>query len=153
VQLARDLAGTMFVDASPVSGALCYEVSSVDSLGKEGRKSLPACFVYAVESVPPPDLSKPERIAATLALHASPNPFNPSTRLSLALPASTWARLAVYDASGRRVALLHAGTLAAGTHHFDWAARGPQAHLHSGVYFARLDVPGRSLQQKLVLVK
>lgn len=86
----------------------------------------------------------------SIALHPNyPNPFNPSTTLSFALPAPAHARLAVYDVLGRRVALLVEEKLAAGLHERSWSADA----LPSGVYFARLDAGGRVLTRQLVLMK
>jgi hypothetical protein len=56
-----------------------------------------------------------------------PNPFNPSCRVELSLPAPGRVTLEVFDLLGRREALLHDGALAAGRHEFtldgaSWAA-------------------------------
>jgi hypothetical protein len=47
------------------------------------------------------------------------------------------ARLVVYDAAGREVALLLDGDVLAGRHEVHWSAPAKP-----GVYFARLDAPG-----------
>ena len=64
------------------------------------------------------------------------------------------ARLAIHDARGRLVAVLHDGNLAAGDHEVVWSGvdRGGR-RLGSGVYFARLEADGTAQTVKLMLVK
>ncbi|MEM6785870.1 MAG: serine hydrolase domain-containing protein, partial [Bacteroidota bacterium] len=54
--------------------------------------------------------------AATLALDTYPNPTLASATVAVTLPAATDVRAEVVDLLGRRVATLHDGPLAAGTH-------------------------------------
>lgn len=91
---------------------------------------------------------------AASALRAWPNPFNPSTRLDFTLPAAGPARLAVYDVAGRELALLHEGPLPAGPAGFAWDGRDAEGRaLPSGVYLARLSLPGAQRQAKLVMLR
>src|SRR5690606_14069587 len=63
------------------------------------------------------------------ALHpVYPNPFNPSAQIDFSLPAASHVTLTVYDALGRRVAVLADGMLAAGRH----SVRFDGANLPSG---------------------
>ena len=87
-----------------------------------------------------------------------PNPFNPSTKISFDLPASNLTlsgakslnvRLAVYDITGREVAVLVNEPLASGLHSIEFDA----SKLTSGIYFYRLDAGGFSESKKMVLVK
>ncbi|MCB2211904.1 T9SS type A sorting domain-containing protein [bacterium] len=79
-----------------------------------------------------------------------PNPFNPTTQLTFALPRPGHTSLVVYDATGREVVRLVDGALSAGTHRAMFDGTG----LASGVYFATLTGPNQQVQtQKLVLVK
>jgi hypothetical protein len=88
---------------------------------------------------------------AGLQLRAHPNPFASGVALELALERSSEVRLAIFDAAGRRVAELVNGQMAAGIHRLDWA-RTDQAgrRLASGAYYARLDLDGRQISQKLI---
>ncbi|MCK4237306.1 MAG: T9SS type A sorting domain-containing protein, partial [Candidatus Krumholzibacteria bacterium] len=80
---------------------------------------------------------------------ASPNPFNPVTRVTYYLPESRYIRLEVYDVSGRLVEVLAEGIKPAGENVADWNACG----VASGVYFYRL-VAGNFIEtKKFVLVK
>jgi len=83
-----------------------------------------------------------------------PNPFNPSTRIrySLARPASVL--LQIYDIEGALVRTLAEGIRAAGSHEVAWDGRNAAGDaLSSGVYFCRLEVPGRSEVRKMVLLR
>jgi surface protein len=83
--------------------------------------------------------------AATLKLSAPlitsvvmdnyPNPFNPSTNFTLALPTDQHVQISVYDLTGRKVATLHNGTLAGQiTHTFTFNG----SQLASGKYLVRV---------------
>ena len=81
--------------------------------------------------------------------NAYPNPFNPSTTLSFALPIDSEVSLSIYDLQGREVASLIDGNMEAGYHTAIW-----NADVHgSGVYFVKM-VAGEYVDtQKLMLVK
>ena len=96
--------------------------------------------------------------AVALALEAYPNPLAGSGTIRLRLPEAASAEVAVYDVLGRRVAVLHDGTLAAGDHAFGT----PSVRLTPGVYVvhARVSGPGaervlthRVLTQKLTVLR
>ena len=80
---------------------------------------------------------------------AHPNPFNPETRLNVALPEAGRISLIVYDITGREIARLMDGWYSAGYH--DVAFNG--AGLSSGVYFVRLNAGNIHHTQKLLLLK
>ncbi|MBM4119124.1 hypothetical protein FJ251_15580, partial [bacterium] len=87
--------------------------------------------------------------AAPVLAQNFPNPFNPSTRLMLSLPAgggSLPVAVSVHDVQGRRVALLYEGRLSGGERlSLDWDGRGTGGErLPSGVYFARARLGERS---------
>ncbi len=87
-------------------------------------------------------------------LAAVPNPFNPKTTLSFRLPAEQDVRLAIYDARGRLLDELLAGTLSAGEHQVVWEGQDRQGRsMPSGVYFYRLDTNQGPLTGKAVLLK
>jgi hypothetical protein len=84
-----------------------------------------------------------------LTLTAFPNPFNPTTNLDIAIPRSGPVRLAIYDITGREVAVLAAGNHPAGIQHlhFDGSAYA------TGLYFARVESYGATSTTKLMLLK
>jgi surface protein len=78
-----------------------------------------------------------------------PNPFNPTTVISYELPQSANVKLDVYDMTGRQVATLVNGQVAAGRHTVNFDA----SRLSSGVYLYRLQA-GSSIQtRKLTILK
>jgi choice-of-anchor B domain-containing protein len=97
------------------------------------------------------DEGGPEAPGTFALLPASPNPVRDGTttlRVALDQPAAA-ARVTVYDALGRPVAVLHEGALSAGTH----AVRFDAAGLPSGVYVARLEAAGRTAMQRVTVLR
>jgi hypothetical protein len=80
---------------------------------------------------------------------ATPNPFNPVTRIAYSLPVETRVRLVVYNVSGERVATLVDDVVAAGDHTAVWDARGAA----SGLYFYRFTAGTFGETRKLILLK
>jgi hypothetical protein len=80
---------------------------------------------------------------------AQPNPFNPSTQLSIHVTETGPASLKVYDLAGRQVATLLDGPLSAGTRQVQFQA----GSLPSGLYMAVLSAGGEVSTQKLLLLK
>ena len=83
-----------------------------------------------------------------------PNPFNPSTTLSFALPSDMPVTLDIYSARGMRVRRVLAEPRTAGVHHVVWD--GTDSHgrtVASGVYFYRLVTPEATLTDKVLLAK
>ena len=81
-----------------------------------------------------------------IALHGNyPNPFNPRTTISYALPAASQVDLRIYDLLGREVARLVSGEQAAGYHEAVWEA----GRFASGVYVYRMRVEGAEGQHTL----
>ncbi|MBM4116415.1 hypothetical protein FJ251_01550 [bacterium] len=99
-----------------------------------------------------PDADVPRALSLS---QNSPNPFNPSTTIRFGLPRPATVDLCVHDALGRRVATLIAGErLPAGYHEPRWLGKDAAGRaLASGVYFLRLEVEGRRLTRKMLLLK
>jgi pimeloyl-ACP methyl ester carboxylesterase len=76
----------------------------------------------------------------------APNPFRERTVVPFHLPAEGPVALAVFDALGRRVAVLVDAVLPAGAHHaaLDAAALAP------GVYLLRLDAAGQTTTRRVI---
>lgn len=91
----------------------------------------------------------PLRPAQAELLRASPNPFNPDTRLSYRLKAPGSVSLEVWDLTGRRVARLVEGEQSAGQHEVRFDA----SRLASGLYLALLETPEGRASCKLLLGK
>ena len=78
-----------------------------------------------------------------------PNPFNPSTEISFALPETAHVTLILYDLLGRTVATLADGPVAAGRHTVRWQA----SSYPSGLYLARLRVNDETLGHYMTLMR
>jgi hypothetical protein len=78
-----------------------------------------------------------------------PNPFNPTTTISFALPELAKINLSVYNVTGSLVAELINGYRGAGLHEVAFDA----SHLPSGVYLAHFSVGEFEQVKKLVLMK
>lgn len=97
----------------------------------------------------PPARSTTPAAPEAYAINCYPNPFNPTTTISIDLPEPGWVLLKVYNAIGQEVATLIEGYKEAGTHRaiFDGAG------LSSGIYFYRLDAEHVHATNSMVLEK
>jgi hypothetical protein len=83
---------------------------------------------------------------------AAPNPFATSTRVRFSVPRAGETRVAVYDAAGRRVAVLEDRSLAAGAWETAWDGRDERGlPLPTGLYLVRLNGEGFAASRKVVL--
>ena len=83
-----------------------------------------------------------------------PNPFNPRTTVSFALPAAGHVVVVVHDTRGREVARLLDETLAVGAHSVEWTGVDDGGRqLPSGTYFCRLTTPWGVETRKLSLIR
>jgi PA domain-containing protein/flagellar hook capping protein FlgD len=81
----------------------------------------------------------------------APNPFGGLTTVRLSLDHDGDADLAVFDLAGRKVASLHAGTLSAGPHSFDWRGSDDAGrHAPPGLYLVRLVAEGTVESARMV---
>ncbi len=80
---------------------------------------------------------------------AYPNPFNSALHVNVLLPRASQVRAVVYDVTGREVATLLQGGLAAGTHELAWNAAGAA----SGMYLLRVEADSEVRREKVLLVK
>jgi YVTN family beta-propeller protein len=95
-----------------------------------------------------------EAVETPVRLGCHPNPFNPKTTIEFYMPERGAIELAVYDVSGRRVALLEHGTMGAGEHRAEWDGRcSDGSAAATGVYFMRLRTQDGSKTVKAVLLK
>ncbi|MFH1735747.1 MAG: T9SS type A sorting domain-containing protein [bacterium] len=105
-------------------------------------------LVEALDSQEPGTPSQqPEKVS--LGVSNYPNPFNPSTNISLSLDNASPVQLAVYDLSGKLVTELFDGHLDAGSHDFLFSGKA----LPTGVYVYRAKVADRVLTGKALLIK
>ncbi len=79
----------------------------------------------------------------------SPNPFRNESTISYRLPEAGPVRLILEDVTGRQVRQLFDGRVDAGVHALDITADG----LASGVYYYRLQQPGRTERRACVVIR
>lgn len=82
---------------------------------------------------------------------SAPNPFRPSTVISLELPSGGTTRVEIYDPQGRLVKRLVNGWLPAGHHSVTWdGTNSSGSRTAAGVYFTRITANGVHAGQRLV---
>lgn len=94
--------------------------------------------------------------APSLYLGANrPNPFNPVTEISFAVPTpGQKVSLGIYDLSGRLVTMLINNRTVAGEQSITWnGTNGNGEPVSSGVYFSRLVAGDRNMARKMVLIR
>ena len=84
-----------------------------------------------------------------------PNPFNPTTVIRFSLPSEGLVILKVYDITGREVKTVLNEARTAGNYSTQWDGKNNAGnHISSGIYFYRLNIPGRFTQtKKMILLK
>ena len=78
-----------------------------------------------------------------------PNPFNPSSTISFALPTAELVKLNIFNITGQKVATLANEMMVRGTHEVTFDA----SALSSGVYMYSIEASNFTATKKLVLVK
>lgn len=167
--VAGDARFAVSAPASPIATAGTWTVSFDATAGGVGPASAELRIPVADEPLPGAIALDTLRISLTADVAANggveppptalrfappaPNPLRGVTRFAFDLPSEAPVSLAVYDASGRRVADLASGRWPAGRHQVDWDVRrmlgGRPA---AGLYFARFETPGLSRVARLVLL-
>jgi len=78
-----------------------------------------------------------------------PNPYNPSTVITYQIPHKSHVLLQVYDALGRKVAILENGNKETGKYSLDFNA----SSLSSGIYFYKLTAGAFTYTKQMVLLR
>lgn len=99
--------------------------------------------------LPEGTLVEPALPAPVLALSVHPNPARGFSLLRLDVPEAGRVKVSVFDALGRRVAVLHDGPLAAGSHTLRFEA----SDLPSGVYAVRASTEAGTVAQRITLLR
>lgn len=83
-----------------------------------------------------------------------PNPFNPETKITCFIPATSNITATIYDVNGSLIKNIYSGEISAGEHSFIWNGNnsgGTKAA--SGVYFFNISYKDKSYSHKILLVK
>ena len=112
-------------------------------------------FSWDLAAADAPDVPDGQATAARWSFSLPvPNPTSEGTRLRFELPSEGPVRLNLYDAAGRQVRGLVAGTLPAGAHEALWDGKNSEGHrVAAGVYWARLEATGRSEVRMITVVQ
>jgi hypothetical protein len=137
-------------DARLVLPVPASRLASVGVVIGNGNTAGPAVFwTLAVDTLPGPPSPPTARL-----LGIEPNPCNPVTWLTCAMTSRDDATLDIVDPSGRRVRRVWSGSLATGTHRFQWDGRDDAGRpAAAGVYVARLSTARGTQGRKLTLVR
>jgi len=150
VEEIADLADTGFSEDLTLIGSYYYHVRPVYSAG-EGAPS----DILELQILPPSTGEEDQISVLVNTLHPnSPNPFNPSTTISLDLAKAGYAQLRIYNLKGQLVKNLIKGNLAAGHHRLVWNGLDDNNRaVASGVYLYRLETDGFVNTRKMLLMK
>jgi len=103
------------------------------------------------EDIANSDTDEPVALPVSFSLDpAFPNPFNPSVTVPFILAKSSNVELRLFDVTGRSIATIFSGRMAAGEHSLHYIA---PSKLAAGVYLLRVESGGVSQTQKLLMVK
>jgi ligand-binding sensor domain-containing protein len=85
---------------------------------------------------------------------ASPNPFNPSTTISIEIPNDGFATISIYNINGQKIRDLATGNMTAGTHSVVWDGRNDRGEIApAGVYITRARMGNSVAVGKMLLLK
>ncbi|PAP81618.1 hypothetical protein B1759_09950 [Rubrivirga sp. SAORIC476] len=134
--------GTRSLVTFPVTGGTSYVVRTVGFQGAEGT-------ILQTFSFDPATASEGGAEEVGLQLTASPNPAVGAVRLAATLAEAAEVRVDVFDALGRRVAVVFDGAVSAGTSEWTWDPDGQTA----GIYIVRLTADGAVRTQTVTVVR
>jgi hypothetical protein len=126
------------------SGDGCVDITTVGT----GNTSKPVLCIEFNTS--PNGIENLENTPKVYSLSQNfPNPFNPMTRITYAIPKSGFVKIAVYDILGREVASLVNDELQIGVYEIDFNGE----NLSSGVYYYKMTAGNFTSIKKMVLIK
>ncbi|GBE29816.1 MAG TPA: T9SS type A sorting domain-containing protein [Bacteroidetes bacterium] len=80
---------------------------------------------------------------------ATPNPFNPDTRISISIPDAGHLTVKVFNSLGQEVAVLYDNDMSVGSHNLTLSG----SNLASGVYLVRAEIFGQTAVRRITLMK
>ena len=126
-------------------------VTGYCDLATSGSDLLALRYILADPTAAVPGPHAGASASSRLRVAAHPNPFPRDLSLTFDLARSAPTRLAIYDITGRRVALLHEGALSPGAHRIEWDGRDDAGRsIGPGVYLVRLESAGANVARKVV---
>ena len=111
---------------------------------------------FTIESVIVSDVTGSSELSASVNMPgdfsisaAYPNPFNPTTQMTLALHTQADVSVKVFNMAGQLVDVIAEGQMDKGSYSLTWDA----ANVSSGVYFIKTEVGSVVQNQKIMLIK
>ncbi|CAL2083540.1 Por secretion system C-terminal sorting domain-containing protein [Tenacibaculum sp. 190524A02b] len=98
------------------------------------------------------EVIKENEVSLTLAQN-KPNPMVNHTEITFTLPKDAHAELHIYNMVGQNLGRLHSGKFTKGKHAFNWNGVVEGKKLPEGTYVYDLNVEGKRLYRKLVIIK
>ncbi|MEM0961908.1 MAG: right-handed parallel beta-helix repeat-containing protein, partial [Bacteroidota bacterium] len=132
----------VFTIDAPVADGARLLATATDADGNTSEFSAPLALALA------PTSAGPDVVSEGIRLTARPNPDPLAVHLGIDGPLPS-ARVALFDALGREVAVLHEGPLATGEHTLALEA----AALPAGVYIVRVVTPAGTASQAVTIVR
>jgi len=125
----------------------------VSALGVDNAWSGPAGYHFvghdSIKGVITNQVAVEEAPAAFAVAQNSPNPFNPTTTISFAIPEAGTVSVTVFNVAGQKVDTITNEFMSAGSHSVTWNASGHSA----GVYFYTVKTGSFSETVKMTLLK
>lgn len=111
---------------------------------------------FTIESVIVSDVTGSSELSSSVNMlkdysisAAYPNPFNPTTQMSLTLNINADVSVKVFNMNGQLIDVIANGKMSSGSYSFTWDA----SNVSSGVYFIQTEVGSEINSQKIMLVK
>ncbi|NIR50344.1 T9SS type A sorting domain-containing protein [candidate division KSB1 bacterium] len=116
---------------------------------------LPVFAEFVIDVVSSVESANPDVPAPDFVLHQNfPNPFNAETQITYTLSRSGHIALGIYNVKGEKIHTLVDGFSSEGHHRIVWNGRNDSGHaVGSGVYYYKLEMSGRNVVKKLLLLR
>ncbi len=143
--LIHSTIGTDWNDPEYDGWQVYYKVTALDYAGNESPPASAGTATGITERTVPRQVSLAQNV---------PNPFNPTTTITVGLPVASNVALSVFDVGGHLVRTLVDGPVPAGFRSFTWDGRNARGvPVASGVYFYRMKTPQYQKTLKMQLLK
>lgn len=144
-----DLQSYTFTDISVTQGLWYYWLQSMEL---NGSSYFHGSVVVTVNDVSVPGGTAAPLITGIKSIH--PNPFKPSTTITIELSKASAIEMGIYNLKGELIRQLDSGAKAAGTHSLLWNGLDDRGQAcGNGIYLLKFTAEGKSSQAKLTLLK
>jgi len=132
----------------PLTTHAIFRVIAHDAAAHTGVDNSDAEFtIYSAQTA----VSETPSITRFALMATSANPVRGAAGLMLLMPEAGHVRVAVYDVSGREVAVLADQTLGVGRHPMSWNTNADGRRAPAGVYFVRATGLGKNLVERVTV--